>query len=84
MNAQIDENVFKRVLWLYGLYSLLNLLSFCLAIIYYPKVSCVVVHIRQLVRLLLQQHRFGVSLVLPCYSILAQSLLFEYWLTFNN
>lgn len=28
MNAQIKENVFKRVLWLYGLYSLLNLFSF--------------------------------------------------------
>ena len=30
MNAQIKENVFKRVLWLYGLYSLLNLVSFLL------------------------------------------------------
>ena len=28
MNAQIKENVFKRVLWLYGLYSLLNLFLF--------------------------------------------------------
>ena len=35
MNAQIKENVFKRVLWLYGLYSLLNLFSFLLGYHFY-------------------------------------------------
>ena len=37
MNAQIKENVFKRVLWLYGLYSLLNLFSFLLGYHFLPE-----------------------------------------------
>ena len=37
MNAQIKENVFKRVLWLYGLYSLLNLSSFLLGYHFLPE-----------------------------------------------
>lgn len=34
---QPQENVFKRVLWLYGLYSLLNLFSFLLGYHFLPK-----------------------------------------------
>jgi len=37
MNAQVKENVFKRVLWLYGLYSLLNLFSFLLGYHFLPE-----------------------------------------------
>ncbi len=37
MNAQIKENVFKRVLWLYGLYSILNLFSFLLGYHFLPE-----------------------------------------------
>ncbi|EHO40659.1 hypothetical protein Calab_1025 [Caldithrix abyssi DSM 13497] len=37
MNAQVEENVFKRVLWLYGLYSLLNLFSFLLGYHFLPE-----------------------------------------------
>lgn len=37
MNAQLKENVFKRVLWLYGLYSLLNLFSFLLGYHFLPE-----------------------------------------------
>ncbi len=37
MNAQVKENIFKRVLWLYGLYSLLNLFSFLLGYHFLPE-----------------------------------------------
>jgi len=37
MNAQIKEKVFKRVLWLYGLYSILNLFSFLLGYHFLPE-----------------------------------------------
>ena len=37
MDVQIKENVFKRVLWLYGLYSLLNLFSFLLGYHFLPE-----------------------------------------------
>ena len=37
MDAQIKENVFKRVLWLYGLYSLLNMFSFLLGYLFLPE-----------------------------------------------
>lgn len=37
MNAQIKESVFRRVLWLYGLYSLLNLFSFLLGYHFLPE-----------------------------------------------
>jgi len=37
MNAHWQENVFTRVLWLYGLYSLLNLFSFLLGYHFLPE-----------------------------------------------
>ena len=37
MNAQLKENAFKRVLWLYGLYSILNLFSFLLGYHFLPE-----------------------------------------------
>lgn len=37
MNAPVKENVFSRVLWLYGLYSLLNLFSFLLGYHFLPE-----------------------------------------------